>query len=301
MTQASPALGKYGPIEVFRSGRFMDMSGNAQTIPESTLHNIAATYDRENAPAPVVIGHPKLDTPAFGWVERLYVEGGTLKATLENTAAEFADMVKAGRYKRVSISMFQPKSPANPKPGNFYLKHVGFLGAAAPAVPGLKPVSFANDPWGSLDLVQDNPSFAEFAAHDELIRLRRQMRENEVERLISEGRVLPVFKDEVIAFAASLDDQETVSFAEGSEATRKDWFMSYLARQPQSVSFGAMDLDAGSFAPPSAPGRQPGPNVPEGYHTDRRNDDLFFAAQQVAHDRGISFADAVDLVIEGRA
>ena len=33
-------------------------------------------------------------------------------------------------------------------PGKWYLRHVGFLGAAAPAVKGLKPVEFADDGGG---------------------------------------------------------------------------------------------------------------------------------------------------------
>ena len=289
---------KYGPIEVFRSGKFIDMSGSSQTISDADLQAIASGYDRSLAPAPVVIGHPQTDTPAFGWVETLYVEQGVLKATLEDTVSEFADAVKAGRYKKVSISLFLPKSPANPKPGTMYLKHVGFLGAAAPAVPGLKPVSFSD--WAdSITLHQGEHVGADFAAPDELGRLKRQLREHEVEKLVQEGRVLPVFKDEVIAFAASLDDRETVSFSEGAEtATRKDWFMSYLARQPQVVSFGAMDLGPDPFDPRDA-AAHPGHKVPDGYQVDPRNGAIASAAQSMARSKGISFADAVDQVTGG--
>lgn len=282
--------GRYGPIEVFRTGSFTDMSGQQQTITEATLRDLASGYDRELAPAPVVIGHPQIDAPAYGWVESLHVQDGVLKATLEETSTEFADMVKAGRYKRVSISMFAPKGAANPKPGAFYLKHVGFLGATAPAVPGLKPVRFAGDSGSGIELYQDNPAFAAVATNDELTRLRHQAREMEVEQLIAQGRVLPMLKAEVIAFAASLDDSQAVSFANGGEAvTRKNWFMSYLAKQPQAVSFGEYDMGKEAR---SATQRQRR-NIPDGYQADPRNDDLFFTAQTVARERGISFADAV--------
>lgn len=265
-------------------------------MTEDTLRELAEGYDRDSAPAPVVIGHPQIDAPAYGWVETLFVQGGILKATLEDTAATFADMVKAGHYKRVSISAFPPQSPANPKPGKWYLKHVGFLGATAPAVPGLKPVRFAGT-GGGIELYQDKPEPVDFAASDELTRLRRQAREFEVEKLIQDGRVLPVFKDEVIAFAASLDDSQTVSFSEtGDAVTRKNWFMSYLAKQPQAVSFGEFNMDA----PPHQSHRQTA-HIPDGYQADPHGDDLFFTAQNVAREKGISFADAVDMVIEGRA
>ena len=291
---------KYGPIEVFRAGNFTDMTGNTQTITEESLRNIAQGYDRDLAPAPVVIGHPETDTPAYGWVETLYVEQGVLKATLEDTVSEFADAVKAGRYKKVSISLFLPKSPANPKPGTMYLKHVGFLGAAAPAVPGLKPVKFSHAS-DAISFYQGEPEKADFAASDEVQRLRRQLREHEVEKLVQEGRVLPLFKDEVIAFAASLDDRETVSFSDGAEAaTRKDWFMSYLARQPQVVSFGAMDLGPNPFEPREAGiPRRAAHKVPEGYQVDRSNNAIAAAAHELVRKNGISFAEAVDQVTGG--
>lgn len=287
-------LGKYGPIEIFRVGNFSDMNGGQHQVTEATLQDIASSYDRDLHPAPIVIGHPDTDAPAFGWAERLYVEGGTLKAMLEETAPEFAETVKAGRYKKVSVSLFTPHMDSNPKPGHVYLKHIGFLGAATPAVPGLKPVKFS-DLSGGIVLEQDNPSFAEFAQRDELARLRRQVREQEVEKLVMEGRVLPVFKDEVVAFAASLDDRETVSFAEGGGMlTRKDWFMSYLARQPKVVSFGAMDLGPDPNAPVQR--RQAGA-IPDGYSMDRAGTETYFAAQEMAREKGITFAQAVDLIV----
>lgn len=289
--------GKYGPIEVFRTGTFTPMGGEPQTIREQDLREIAASYDRELAPAPVVIGHPELDAPAYGWVESVYVEGGILKATLEDTSAEFADMVKSGKYKRVSISMFGPRSTSNPKPGSFYLKHVGFLGATAPAVPGLKPVRFSGGE--GIIFTQDRQGVRSFANPDsEIDRLRAQLREAEIERLIGEGRVLPTFKAELVAFASSLDDSETVSFSDGGTAsTRKDWFMSYLARQPKVVSFGEMDLgeDILSDVRPAK-----GFNVPDGYTVDRKNDALHREATSIAREKGISFAEAVELALEGR-
>ena len=293
--QPKPAQGKYGPIEIFRSGQFLDSTNRPQTITDDNLRQIASGYDKSLHPAPVVIGHPDMDAPAYGWVEHLYVENSKLKATLEETEPAFAEMVNAGRYKRVSISIYSPDSAHNPKPGNIYIKHVGFLGAAAPAVPGLKPVRFAGGGAGALTMTQDN-TWNSFGDEPELVRLRREAREFQVEKLITAGRVLPCFKDEVLAFSASLDDTETVSFSEGQTATRKDWFLSYLARQPKVVSFGAMDLGPDLT---DMPQRRQHQNIPDGFQVDRRNDNLFFTAQMIAREKGISFADAVDLAMDG--
>ncbi|MGV8939569.1 MAG: hypothetical protein ACOH2J_20815 [Allorhizobium sp.] len=283
--------GSYGPIEIFRAGTFQPMEGQTATITEGELHRLADDYDPVNSPAPVVIGHPSIDAPAYGWIDRLYVEGGKLKATIKDTVTQFADMVREGRYKKVSISLFLPNSASNPKPGTLYLKHVGFLGAAAPAVPGLKPVQFGGETTEAISFSQIAPhAIMSFAEHDELARLRREVASQKVEKLINEGKVLPVFKDEVMQFAASLDDRESISFAEAGQATRRDWFMSYLERQPKVISFGALDLGGMPDEPPPQTLA-----VPEGYSVDVRHNELYQRARQLEREKGISFAAAVDL------
>ena len=279
--------GKYGPIEVFRAGTFTPMGGAATTITKGELQNIAASYDKELHPSPVVIGHPATDAPAYGWVDKLYVEGDILKATLENVTPELVDMVKKKQFQKVSIALVLPNASSNPKPGSFYLRHVGFLGAAAPAVPGLKPVSFAGVSADMIEFSQDvKPVF--FAEQDELLRLRAAARGYKVEALIEQGRVLPAFKDEILTFTETLDTSETVSFSDGTQATQQDWFFSYLARQPALVQFGAIDMSqAHSVDDPQFV-------APEGYSYDRTHEDLYVKARQIEREQKISFADAVD-------
>lgn len=133
------------PIEIFRPGRFTALNGADLSFTEADLIAAAAAYDPALAPAPLVVGHPHHDAPAYGWVKGLEFAGGRLRALPGEVEPQFAALVRNGRFKKVSASLFPPDHPANPKPGNWYVKHVGFLGAAAPAVPGLKPVSFAED------------------------------------------------------------------------------------------------------------------------------------------------------------
>lgn len=292
---SQPAPGSFGPIEVFRVGTFSDMSGTKQTIGRQTLASIAASYNAEDNPAPVVIGHPETDAPAFGWVDRLFVENDVLKATVRDVVPEFADAVKAGRYKRVSISLFTPDSTANPTPGDFHLRHVGFLGAQAPAVSGLKPVKFAGGAGQSISLSQN------FAAPlspevQELAQLRREAMERRVEDLIQAGRVLPVFKDEVLSFAAHIGSSDTVSFSDGSEKPAREWFLDYLAKQPPVVNFGEFDLGPNPFAHGGAPRASGGVEVPAGYTIDPRGSDLAARATEVSRAKGISFADALDFI-----
>lgn len=131
------------PIDLFRAGTRTAMSGEKVTITAADLAASAAAYDPALRPAPLVIGHPKIEDPAYGWVKELTVDGDRLRAVPEQVEAGFAGLVNDGRYRNVSAEFYKPDSPSNPKPGVWYLKHIGFLGAAPPAVEGLKPVSFA--------------------------------------------------------------------------------------------------------------------------------------------------------------
>lgn len=140
-------------IEVFRPGTFTPMQGAPLTYSADDLRAIAAAYDPAVSEAPAVIGHPKTDDPAFGWAERFYYDDAAnrLMAEVGQLHPQFAEAVANKSYKRVSLSFYRPDAPANPKPGSWYPKHIGFLGATAPAVTGLKPVAFAGDDTGVVE------------------------------------------------------------------------------------------------------------------------------------------------------
>lgn len=119
-------------IEIFKTGIHTSSSGQTATYTRADLERIAATYAPAEYEAPNVIGHPAANAPAFGWVERLKVAGDKLLADFTQVPREFVEMVRAGRFKKRSISLFPDGT----------LRHVGWLGAAAPAVAGLKDVEF---------------------------------------------------------------------------------------------------------------------------------------------------------------
>ncbi|MFV0411476.1 MAG: hypothetical protein ACK5LJ_17790 [Paracoccus sp. (in: a-proteobacteria)] len=132
-------------IEVFRPGTFTPMEGAPLTFSAADLRAIADAYDSKATPAPIVVGHPAIDAPAYGWIDSIDYDAGAerLVANLRDIDPAFAELVKAGRFRKVSMSYFSPNQGHNPVPGTWYPKHVGFLGAAAPAVPGLKNAHFA--------------------------------------------------------------------------------------------------------------------------------------------------------------
>ena len=148
-------------IEVFRPGTFQPMAGPAVTLSADDLADVAAIYDRASAPAPAVVGHPKTDSPAYGWAASFSydVDRERLIASLDDIAPAFADAVAQKSYHKISLSLFRPEAANNPKPGHWYPKHIGFLGGAAPAVPGLAPVSFAGDDEGVATVEFGDPAF----------------------------------------------------------------------------------------------------------------------------------------------
>lgn len=127
------------------------MQGGQIAFSDSDLAATAAAYDPAKHEAPIVIGHPTLDAPAYGWVGKVLAKSGELDVTAEQVDPVFAELVAAGRYKKISAAFYLPDSPSNPVPGVYYLKHVGFLGAQPPAIKGLRQASFAANEEGVVE------------------------------------------------------------------------------------------------------------------------------------------------------
>ena len=140
--KTSPAL------QIFRAGKHIAMSGQTIEFSVADLAATCAAYDPAKHEAPLVIGHPSHDLPAYGWVQSIKISNGGMDASPTQVNPAFAEMVKDGAFKKISASFYSPDAPNNPVPGCYYLRHVGFLGAQAPAVKGLRQPSFADDEAG---------------------------------------------------------------------------------------------------------------------------------------------------------
>lgn len=139
------------PIQIFKPGKHVAMSGAALSFSETDLAATAAAYDPAKHEAPLVVGHPKHDDPAYGWVGKLAFSEGALDVEPVQVNADFAELVASGAFKKISASFYSPDSPSNPVPGVYYLRHVGFLGAQPPAVKGLRNPSFADAEEGVVE------------------------------------------------------------------------------------------------------------------------------------------------------
>lgn len=178
--------------EIFRAGTRTDNSGRTITITPEQVAAIASHYSPDKHEAPIVVGHPSTNAPAYGWVGSLKAENGTLFADFAQVDDDFAELVKKGRYKKVSASFYPPNHPSNPQPENWYLRHVGFLGAHPPAVKGLAAINFADDEDGVVS----------FGESDWLLaRMLRNLREWLIGKdgIEAADRVLPDWQIEAVA------------------------------------------------------------------------------------------------------
>lgn len=125
-------------IPIFRTGTFNDSSGKEHTISDAELDRRIELYNEqaeaERRVAPHVIGHPNNHDQSYGWVAKLKREGQFMMAGTDQFADDFVDAIRKGSYKFRSASFYP----------NGLLRHVGWLGAAQPAVSGLGTVDFSD-------------------------------------------------------------------------------------------------------------------------------------------------------------
>lgn len=121
-------------IPIFKTGKHTAMNGKTREWTAADLDHIVNSYDPLKSEAPEVIGHPKLDSPAFGWVAGLKREGNVLYFQAKDRVDDFVTMLKEKRFKKRSLALNADGT----------LKHIGWLGATPPAVKGLKDVAFGD-------------------------------------------------------------------------------------------------------------------------------------------------------------
>lgn len=141
-------------FEIFKTGSHTSDKGVSKEYTLDDLNFIADSYKPSEDEAPIVIGHPQDNAPAFGWINSLSVSvDGKLIADApdDKLHPEFLSALKEGRYKKRSISL-TPEGK---------LRHVGFLGGAKPAVKGLSDIQFSSQSSEVYEFDSDNLAQAE--------------------------------------------------------------------------------------------------------------------------------------------
>ena len=154
-------------VEAFKVGKVTDMAGVEHDFSEADLEDLnEGIHEQLKAgyQPPMVKGHPKVDDPRVGSVVDSKIENGVLKVKLDDVSNDFAEEVKKGGFKYLSASVY-----SNLKKG---LRHLGALGAHAPAMKGMAPLCFGEGMFAEADkgvTEQDVCMFAESFAWDRLV------------------------------------------------------------------------------------------------------------------------------------
>lgn len=273
-------------IQIFKPGTVTSMEGVAVSFTAADLQGIAKRYDPALHEAPIIVGHPQHDAPAFGWVAGLSFADGALVADEQQVNDDFAELRRKGSFKKVSARFYTPDSKNNPTPGEYYLRDVGFLGAMAPAVKGLRTASFAED--AGSQLVVSEISFGDLPAYSGSViaRMFRGMRDFLIADKGQEvaDRVLPDWEVESLREMSQRASEEpndflrpigSASFADHTTTAAKE--AALTTKTPEQLQ---ADLDAANA------------QIADLKKADRAR------ADKLRHEENVSFADT--LVAEAR-
>lgn len=128
------SMSKTVTMEVFRAGKQTDSAGNSKEWTEKDLDKIIEKTNSIGEDVPATLGHPKDNSPAFGWFgpSKLVRKGKVLFAELKDVTKEFGEALKNKNFKNRSIALRN----------DFSLRHIAFLGGVMPAVKGLSDFKF---------------------------------------------------------------------------------------------------------------------------------------------------------------
>jgi len=194
----------------FMGGEQIDSNGSKRTWTNQELDEIVANTKKrieQNvfSGAPFVVGHPKDNAPAYGWTGDIKRDGNVILVKGAKVHDEFASGVEKGLWPNRSIRIGKDK-------GGFYLRHVGFLGALAPAIEGMDAIYSVNTDDECFDYSIDSMTPTTVS------RLMRRMRDFLIEKYGVEyaDKVIPDYEIESLSeHANSLreEDSNTPSYS----------------------------------------------------------------------------------------
>lgn len=180
-------------VAAFKAGTHTDMSGTTVTFSEADITALAERVQSQTSGGftpPLVVGHPRHDSPRVGSVVDAKAEGGTLYLKVDELVPEFAESCRKGEYKYTSVSLY--------KDGG--LRHLGVLGGQNPAVKGLEPIAFGEGMFAEPDALVSGPGdVLQFAATVDLQSSVATALDRMAWRLRDVGRIFRGMRDALIA------------------------------------------------------------------------------------------------------
>lgn len=222
-------------IEVFRAGTHVDSKGKQVSFSVGDLDQMVTNVALGKPPA--VLGHPKHNDPAYGWAT-LKREGESLFAKFDDVNPAFEAGVKTGAYRNRSVSVVHDQTRG------WRVRHVGWLGAAPPAIDGLKPVDFAAADGAEVHEFGAMEDFNLAWALREAASMFRRLRDWLIERdgVEKADAVLAGYSIDTLATAADAIQAEAQQDA-AEEAAQGDMGSLYSSnRKGQTMSLTPEDL-----------------------------------------------------------
>jgi hypothetical protein len=227
-------------IEIFRAGRHTDDSGTVHNFSAADVAGMVHAYDPSLREAPLTIGHPADNLPAYGWVQGLALNAsGNLAMNAHQVQPQFAEMVDKKLFKKRSACFYPPQHPNNPKPGNWYLRHVAFLGAQQPAIAGL--AGFATSDAGTVRFSEDSPGAASTPVspspvnpNQEQLQMSKEL-QDQLAAAQAQNAALQATADQATAQAQEAA-AKLAKFSEEARAQRTASFTSYAEAQVKAAS-----------------------------------------------------------------
>ena len=226
--------------EIFKTGTHTDSKGRQLNVTEDDLDKIVFNFKEQNPDVPLVIGHPKTNAPAYGWVDQLKRDGEKLLASFKDVSSEFKEWVDKGLYKTRSISL-----------KDNCLRHIGWLGAQPPAIKGLEAYQFEDDEQTAIfefqndetddnTLQQDNDFADIIAEKDEQIKILKEQLEQEktlkrknefsqfADEMIEKGHIIPAQKSFITDFMEVCNSSGEFEFSEGEDKSVLNRFKEFI-------------------------------------------------------------------------
>lgn len=271
-------------MEIFSTGTHTSKNGVTKTYTEADLDNIVNSYNPEYHEAPITIGHPSDNSPAYGWVQSLKRNGEKLIATVSDLLPEFKEMLEKKLFKKRSISLYPDGS----------LRHIGFLGALPPSVKGLKNLSFQDNEADELltSLLEETVTENDLSAASSSLEgteidkvlvppalktLDRELISSLLDSKISEGRFTPAMKKSFFAFIESPESTEQI--------------IEFINSIPVIVHLGEVIKKSVQNYSDHFPGC-------DDYEIDSHSESIYKKLKSIQHQSGISFEAAINQLIK---
>lgn len=273
-------------VEAFKVGKVTDMAGKEHDFSEADLEDLnEGIHEQLKAgyQPPLVKGHPKVDDPRVGSIVDSKVEDNVLKVKLDDVSNDFAEEVKKGGFKYLSASIY-----SNLKKG---LRHLGALGAHAPAMKGMAPLCFGEGCFAEVDkgvTEQDVSMFAESFAWDRLVpasvferlvyrfsalgRMFRSQREQLIEKegIEAADKVFPeyVVKDVEDAESILKDAKDFPKQTPPVQATAAKDAQSSFGDHDETTDSAPLENGEQNPQPTTPPHDEPTASIPEGHSSE---------------------------------